>query len=137
MHPRVESQRDEAHGDGVQVARARDLPEADRMPGVQQDALTGELEQGQQAQEKDAHHAFKADHRELHEGFCRADPGHREEEHLRGRRVDGVRVLLAIDVGVNLAIAQKLEFRRRRNIAVGVDTGGLHLAVPHIAVDIA
>ncbi len=65
------------------------------------------------------------------------DLAHGGEDHLRRERVDRGRVVLAVDQRVDRRIAQPFKSRIGRDVAVGVDPGGLDLPVPDVAVDVA
>ena len=47
-----------------------------------------------------------------------------------------MRIIAAIDVGVDLKIAQESQMRIGRDVAKRIDAGGLHLPVPHVAKNV-
>jgi len=66
----------------------------------------------------------------------RTDAGDEQEEHLCAWGINGVGVGSTIDVGIDIEVAQEGEMSIGRNVAVGIDAGGLHLSIPHVAEDI-
>ena len=47
-----------------------------------------------------------------------------------------MRIITAIDVRVDLKIAQESQMRVRWDVAKRIDAGGLHLPVPHVAKNV-
>ena len=121
------------------MARAGDLPDDERAPGVEEGLLAADAEVAQERDECVHGDAFEEDHHGLHEGDGGRDPGDEVEERLRGRRVDGVGVVAAVDVveDVLIGCAEEGESRVAGDVAVGTDVGVLNDAVPDVAVDVA
>ena len=55
---------------------------------------------------------------------------------MRHWRIDRDGKIGAVDVGKDRPIAQKRQPLMSREIAVGIDAGGLNLAIPDIAIDV-
>ena len=59
-----------------------------------------------------------------------------EKQHLRDRRVDRRRIVVAVDIWKDGLIAQRHEVCVGRNIAVWVDPRSLDTSIPDVAVDV-
>src|ERR1700688_1901457 len=118
------------------MAAAGNLPKQHRVPGVDQYLLSAYAEGAQELDQDPDGERFDADHPYLHPSDGRANAGDEQEKHLCTRGIKGVGVGAAIDVGVDIEVAQKGEMRIRGNVAIGIDAGRLYLSVPHVAENI-
>ena len=135
-HPGQEREADEADGNRIHVPVAGERPERQRIPGVDQDALPRQSDETQDLQKREDRDALEGEHRGFHarHGCGRLADG--REHDLRHRRIDGARVVGAIDPGIDFCVAKTGEGRIGRHVAIGVDAGRLHPPVPHVAVDV-
>jgi hypothetical protein len=137
LRPAQQRHRQQADGDGVDMAIAGERPQHERIPGVDEHALGGQTNERQQPQQADDRHHLEGEHRELHGDDALADAADDREHHLRRGRIDRARIAAAVDVGIDRAVPQRRQRRIGGNVAVGVDAGGLDAAIPDIAVYIA
>jgi hypothetical protein len=119
------------------VAVVGDLEHRERMPRIGDDRRLRQREPPQQRQDHRDDHDFAADHGKPHRRDRLGNPRDRKEEHLRHGRVGGDRIVGAVDIRIDRAVAQRGERRVGRHVEVGIDPGSLHPAVPDVAIEIS
>jgi len=116
------------------MAATREFPKRQRMPGIDEDSLPRQAKERKEMEQQHHSRHLEGDHRRPHGGQRVADAGGAEEDELGDRRIDRRRVDAAIDVGENCVVPQRREVRIDRDVAIGIDPGGLDPTVPDIAV---
>ena len=124
-----------AHG-RIHVAVTGDLPDGQRVPGVSSNARGRDALAIENRQQRGHDRCFESDEAELHDQHAFSKTRDREKDGLGRWRVDGDGVAGAIDIGVDRRIAQMRDLRGARHVAIRIDAGGLHAAIPNVAIDV-
>src|SRR5882762_9219512 len=118
------------------MATARKFPDCQRMPRVDQNALSRHSKRREQLHQKPNRNEFEADDGEFHPSHGFAYTRREEIRGLRSGRVHSVRVITAIDLWVYLFITQTLQMLIGRNVTIGIDACCLNAPVPHISINV-
>src|SRR5437016_12934289 len=116
------------------MAAAGEFPDYQRMPRVDQNALSGHSKRREQFHQKPNGNEFEADDGEFHPGHGFAYARRQEIRGLRSGRVHSVRVITAIDLWINLFITQTLQMLIGGNVTKGIDACSLNASVRHIPI---
>ena len=121
----------------VDMAAIGNLPQGKRMPEIGDHARHRAVHAPQQQHDQRDGDGLAAQQCKTHHGHVLTDPRDNEEEELRHRRIDGDGGIGPVDVGKDRPVAQKRQRLVGREIAIGIDAGGLNPAIPDIAIDVA
>jgi len=106
------------------------------MPSIEYDVVSwGACGLQDQEQCPDADR-FDRDEKQLDRRHSFAETGGHEKQHLRDRRVDCRRVVVAVDIRKDGFVAQRCEIGVGRNVAIRIDSGSLNTPIPNVAVDV-
>src|SRR5439155_23208439 len=115
---------------------SREFPDYQRMPRIDQNALSGHSKRREQFHQKPNGNQFEADDGEFHPSYCFAYARREEIRDLGGGRVHRVRVITAIDLWINLFVSQALQMLVGGNVTIRIDACCLNASVPHIAINV-
>ena len=94
--------------DRVLVAAAGEFPDAERVPRVEQRPLRGQSVSDERTHQQPDRDPLEEHHRQAHVRDRLAQARAEQEHHLRTGRIDGLGVVLAVDVGIDVPVAQPL-----------------------------
>ena len=135
-HRNQQCESQQAGSGAIDMRVAGELPDRQRQPRIDQQFRRITAGHAQQQDKRDDRERVERRDHQLHaEHAGRHRRGHCEDRLRRGR-IHGVRIVAAIDVRIDRVIAQEREFIGGRQVAVRIDTGKLHAAIPYIAVDV-
>ena len=117
------------------MAVVGDLEDRQRMPRIGNDQGVGPPESAQQRDHQSHDHGFATYHREAQRERAFGNAGDGQKEHLRNRRIGGQRIVGTVDVRID-CITQRRKCRVGRHMGIRIDPGGLHAAVPDVAIEI-
>src|SRR5712691_9710553 len=118
------------------MSTAGEFPDYQRMPRIDQNALSGHSKRSAQFHQKPNGNEFEADDGEFHPGHGFAYTRREEISGLGGGRVHSVSVIASIDLWVYLFITQTLQMLIGRNVTIGIDAACLNAPVPHIPINV-
>src|SRR2546430_3390426 len=114
----------------------REFPDYQRMPRIDQNALSGHSKRREQFHQKPNGNQFEADDGEFHPSYCFAYARRQKIRGLGGGRVHRVRVITAIDLWINLFISQVLQMVVGGCVEIWIDLRCLDAALAIAAVNI-
>src|SRR5438477_6218986 len=114
----------------------REFPDYQRMPRIDQNALSRHSKRREQFHQKPNGNQFEADDGEFHPSYWFAYARRQNIRGLGGGRVHRVRVITAIDLWINLFISQVLQMLVGRNVTIRIDSCCLNAPVPNIAINV-
>ena len=118
------------------MPRTGDFPHRQRVPRVKENVRPRRSRRRQDKEKQSDADRFDRDEQELHRHHGLAEPGRYEKQHLRDRRIDRRRVVVAVDVRKDRFVAQRCELSICRDVTVGVDPGGLNASIPNVTEDV-
>ena len=98
--------------------------------------MAGTPPRSEQPHQRDDGECVEAEHRRLHRRQVLAEARHEVEHDLVERRIDRARVVLAVDLRVDVGVTQIREGHIGGQVTVGVDARRLDAPVPDVAVDV-
>src|SRR5712671_6858487 len=114
----------------------REFPDYQRMPRVDQNALSGHSKRREQFHQKPNRNELEADNGEFHPGHGFAYASREEIRDFGGGRVHRVCVITSIDLWIDLLVTQTLQMLVGGNVTIRIDACRLNAPVPHIPIDV-
>src|SRR5260370_40341435 len=100
---------------------AGEFPDCQRMPRIDENALSGHSKRREQFHQKPNGNEFEADDGEFHPGHGFAYTRREEIRGLRSGRVHRMRVIPSIDLWIDFLITQTLQMLVGGNVTIRID----------------